>query len=112
MIKLIKLEWKKYNNGNGLITAALIMTAILALFIVGTAGELHSAETVEIYGKSMIDAAVDIFTHISYIIFTGVMLAIFLVGAYEKRFSQKVSEPIGISAADRCVKDFVVSRTA
>ena len=85
MIKLIKLEWKKYNNGNGLITAALIMTAILALFIVGTAGELHSAETVEIYGKSMIDAAVDIFTHISYIIFTGVMLAIFLVGAYEKR---------------------------
>ncbi|MCI8773965.1 MAG: ABC transporter permease subunit [Lachnospiraceae bacterium] len=85
VIKLIKLEWKKYNNGNGLITAALIMTAILALFIVGTAGELHSAETVEIYGKSMIDAAVDIFTHISYIIFTGVMLAIFLVGAYEKR---------------------------
>lgn len=85
MIKLIKLEWKKYNNGNGLITAALIMTAILALFIVGTAGELHSAETVKIYGKSMIDAAVDIFTHISYIIFTGVMLAIFLVGAYEKR---------------------------
>lgn len=85
VIKLIKLEWKKYNNGKGLITAALIMTAILALFIVGTAGELHSAETMEIYGKSMIDAAVDIFTHISYIIFTGVMLAIFLVGAYEKR---------------------------
>lgn len=85
MIKLIKLEWKKYNNGKGLITAALIMSAILALFIVGTAGELHSAETMEIYGKSMIDAAVDIFTHISYIIFTGVMLAIFLVGAYEKR---------------------------
>lgn len=98
MIKLIKLEWKKYNNGNGLITAALIMTAILALFIVGTAGELHSAETVEIYGKSMIDAAVDIFTHISYIIFTGVMLAIFLVGAYEKRtinlmFSYPIKRP-------------------
>lgn len=85
VIKLIKLEWRKYNNGKGLITAALIMTAILALFIVGTAGELHSVETMEIYGKSMIDAAVDIFTHISYIIFTGVMLAIFLVGAYEKR---------------------------
>lgn len=85
VIKLIKLEWKKYNNGKGLITAAFIMTAILALFIVGTAGELHSAETIEIYGKSMIDATVDIFTHISYIIFTGVMLAIFLVGAYEKR---------------------------
>ncbi len=98
VIKLIKLEWKKYNNGNGLITAALIMTAILALFIVGTAGELHSAETVEIYGKSMIDAAVDIFTHISYIIFTGVMLAIFLVGAYEKRtinlmFSYPIKRP-------------------
>lgn len=84
VIKLIKLEWKKYNNGKGLIIAALIMTAILMFFIVGTAGELHSDETIEIYGKSMIDAAVDIFTHISYIIFTGVMLAIFLVGAYEK----------------------------
>lgn len=85
MIKLIKLEWKKYNNGKGLITAALIMTAVCALFIVGTAKELQAAAPIEFYGKSMIEAAVDIFTHISYIIFTGVMIAIFLVGAYEKR---------------------------
>lgn len=84
MIKLIKLEWKKNNIGKS-IRIALIMTAVLALFIVGSAGELRSEETIEIYGKSMIDATVDIFTHISYIIFTGVMLAVFLVGAYEKR---------------------------
>lgn len=84
MIKLIKLEWKKNNIGKS-IRIALIMTAVLALFIVGSAGELRSEETMEIYGKSMIDATVDIFTHISYIIFTGVMLAIFFVGAYEKR---------------------------
>jgi len=84
MIKLIELEWKKNNIGKS-IRIAFIMTAILALFIVGAAGELHSDETMEIYGKSMVDAAVEIFTNISYIIFTGVMLAVFLVGAYEKR---------------------------
>lgn len=84
MIKLIKLEWKKNNIGKS-IRIALIMTAVLTLFIAGTVGELRSDETMKIYGKSMLDAAVEIFTNISYIIFTGVMLAGFLVGAYEKR---------------------------
>lgn len=84
MIKLIKLEWKKNNIGKS-IRIALIMAAVLALFITGTVGELRSDETMSIYGKSMVDAAVEIFTNISYIIFTGVMLAGFLVGAYEKR---------------------------
>lgn len=84
MLKLIKLEWKKNNIGKS-ICAALIMTAVLCLFIVGASGELLSVETIEIYGKNMIDATVEIFTHMSYIIYTGVMLAGYIVGAYEKR---------------------------
>lgn len=84
MLKLMKLEWKKNNVGKS-IRAALIMTAVLCLFIVGTSGELLSDTTIEMYGKNMVDATVEIFTHMCYIIFTGVMLAGYIVGAYEKR---------------------------
>lgn len=84
MLKLIKLEWKKNNIGKST-WAALIMTAVLCFLIVGASGELLSVDTIEIYGKNMIDATVEIFTHMSYIIFAGVMLAGYIVGAYEKR---------------------------
>lgn len=104
MLKLIRLEWKKNNLAKS-IRAAVIMTVILCFFIVGTSGELLSAATarlydangtpvgtdtasvagMELHGKSMIDAAVGMFTNMSYIIFTGVMLAGYIVGAYEKR---------------------------
>ncbi len=103
MLKLIKLEWKKNNIGKS-IWIAMIMTAVLCLFIVGTSGELLSVATAglhdssgnpvgtnvssaaetEFYGRNVFDAAVGIFTNMSYVIFTGVMLAAYIVGAYEK----------------------------
>lgn len=84
MWKLIKLEWKK-NNILKYMRNAAIMTAILLVFIIAAAGELEAAATVEMYDKSMLGAAVELFVHMSYIIFTGVMLASFVVGAYEKK---------------------------
>ncbi len=94
MLKLIKLEWKK-NNVARSIRAACIMTAVLTLFVTAMAGELHDEMPMELYGKSMIDATVDIFAHISWIIFTGVMLAIYIVGAYEtKTMNLMFSYPI------------------
>ena len=84
MIKLIRLEWKKNNIGK-YIRNALIMTVILSLLLVGMAGELEAVETVQSYGTSMTNAAIDLFMNMAYIIFTGVMLSSFIVGAYEKR---------------------------
>lgn len=84
MLKLIRLEWKKHNIGKQ-IGIAVITTAVLMLFILMTARELESAETVEAYGESMLDAAVGLFVHMSYMVFTGVMIAAYIVGAYEKK---------------------------
>jgi hypothetical protein len=84
MIKLIRLEWKKNNIGK-YIRNALIMTVLLSLLLVGMAGELEAVETVQSYGTSMTNAAIDLFMNMAYIIFTGVMLSSFIVSAYEKR---------------------------
>ena len=84
MMKLIRLEWKK-NNILKYIRNAVITTAILMLFIVLMAKELEASETVLLYGKSMLGVATDLFVHMAYIVFTGVMLAAFIVGAYEKK---------------------------
>lgn len=35
--------------------------------------------------KGMLDSSVALFVHMSYVIFTGVMIAAYIVGAYEKK---------------------------
>lgn len=84
MLKLIRLEWKTNRIGK-YIRNAVIMTAALFAFSLLMASELDADVTVAMYGKSMLNAAVDLLTHMSYIIFTSVMLASFIVGAYENR---------------------------
>ncbi len=84
MLKLIRLEWKK-NNILKYIRNAAITTAVLLAFLLMAAGELETVETVQAYGKSMLGASVGMFVHVAYIIFTGVMIAAFIVGAYEKK---------------------------
>lgn len=84
MMKLIRLEWKK-NNILKYIRNAVITTTVLLVFILMAARELETQETVESYGKGMLDSSVGLFVHMSYIIFTGVMIAAYIVGAYEKK---------------------------
>lgn len=84
MMKLIRLEWKK-NNILKCIRNAVITTAVLLVFMIMTARELETQETLEMYGKGMLDSSVALFVHMSYVIFTGVMIAAYIVGAYEKK---------------------------
>lgn len=84
MIELLELEWKKNNTGK-YIRNALIMTAILLLFVSAMAGDLAADTSMEAIGRSAIHASVDVFVNMCYIIFTGVMLSGFIIGAYEKR---------------------------
>ena len=77
MLKLIKLEWKK-NNIWKYIRNAVVTTAVLLILLLMAAGELETEATVQSYGKTMLDVS-------AYIIFTGVMIAAFIVGAYEKK---------------------------
>lgn len=84
MIDLICLEWKK-NRISKHIRNATIMTIIILAFLAIMAGELALDSSMAAYGRSAINASVDLFVNMCYIIFTGVMLASFIVGAYEKR---------------------------
>ena len=66
MIKLIRLEWKK-NNILKCIQNAAITMAVLLVFMLMTARELETQETLEMYGKGMLDSSVALFVHMSYI---------------------------------------------
>lgn len=88
MIKLIKLEWKK-NNIAMYIRNALILAVILCLFVFALAflgiandpdGTLDAAE-----GMNTIAAPIELFTSMAFLIFTGVMLASFIVSAYRNK---------------------------
>ena len=84
MWKLIKMEWKKNCLGKMIRNAAIMTTAVL-LFVLLTAGEA-GADMAEMgmFDKSFIHASVELYTHMSYMIFTGVLLAGFVVDDYKK----------------------------
>lgn len=88
MMKLIRLEWKK-NNVLKYIRNAVITTAVIAILIVMMAGELVGSadeiDAVYLYGKGILGMTVELFVHMVYIIFTGIMLASFIVSAYAKK---------------------------
>ena len=83
MLKLIRMEWKTNRIGK-YIRNAVILTVSLLAFSMLVGAELDR-DAPPIYGKSMLIAGVDLFSHMGYIIFTGVMLAVFITGAYENR---------------------------
>ena len=94
MLKLIRLEWKKNRIGK-YVRNALILTGILLLLLLAVAGELESDETRFSYGTDMLGAGVEMFTNLSFIIFSGVMLSSFIVGTYkDKTTHQTNSDPL------------------
>lgn len=84
MIQLIKLEWKKNNIGKYIRNAAITIVFLLLLILPATS-ELKADETIELYGQSMIVSAVELFTHMAFMVFTSVMLSAFVVNAYENK---------------------------
>lgn len=88
MIKLIKLEWKKNNIAkyirNAIILAALLGLFMFALAFLGIAndpdGTLDAAE-----GLDAISVSIELFTSMSFLVFTSVMLSSFIVSAYKNK---------------------------
>lgn len=94
MFKLIRLEWKKNRVGK-YIRNALILTGVLLLMLLMVAGELESDEVKYAYGGDMLKAGVEMFTNLSFIIFSSVMLAAFIVSTYkDKTVNLMFSYPI------------------
>lgn len=89
MIKLIKLEWKKNNIGK-YIRNAVILAAVLCLFIVslsylGIANDPETGIPDAAKGYDTISSPIELFTSMSFLVFTSVMLASFIVSAYKNK---------------------------
>lgn len=95
MLKLIRLEWKKNRIGK-YVRNAFILTGVLLMLLLMVAGELESEDTRFAYGSDMLKSGVEMFTNLSFIIFTSVMLGSFIVGRYkDKTMNLMFSYPIG-----------------
>ncbi len=89
MIKLIKLEWKK-NNINKYMIRALILAAALCLFLFGLTffGMALDPDTGKLDappGYDIVSPFIEFLSNISYICFSGAMLATFIVSAYKNK---------------------------
>ena len=89
MLKLIKLEWKKNNIGkyvrNAVILAGLLCLFIFALAYFGIANDPDTGVPDAAPGNEMVSSSIELFTSMSFLIFTSVMLASFIVTAYKNK---------------------------
>ncbi|SHK97115.1 ABC transporter permease [Hespellia stercorisuis] len=89
MWKLIKLEWKKNNIGK-YVRNAVILAAILCLFMfvlayLGIANDPDTGVPDAAPGNNTISAPIELFTSMSFLVFTSVMLSSFIVSAYKNK---------------------------
>ncbi|WP_058302475.1 ABC transporter permease [Gorillibacterium timonense] len=89
MLKLIRLEWKK-NHIARYIRNALIVAGVLGLFLFATAyfgiandPDTGVPDTAE--GYNFMSASVEMVTGVTFLIFTSLMLASFIVSAYKNK---------------------------
>ena len=89
MLKLIKLEWMKNNIGrymrNAVILAAVLCLFMFALAYLGIANDPDTGIPDAAPGNNTMSAPIELFTNMSFSIFTGVMLASFIVSAYKNK---------------------------
>ncbi len=89
--KSIKLEWKKNNIGkyirNAVILASILCTFLFALAYLTIAISFGTGVPVMQWhwGNEMISSSIELFTGMSFLVFTGVMLASFIVTAYKNK---------------------------
>lgn len=89
MLKLIRLEWKKHSIGRYIRNAGII-TLILTLFLFSTAfmGMARDPDTGVpdvADGYNSMSAPTEMFSSLVFLIFTGTMLASFIVSAYKNK---------------------------
>ncbi len=89
MLKLIKLEWKKNNIGkymrNAVILAAVLCLFMFSLAYLGIANDPDTGIPDAAPGNNTISAPIELFTSMSFLVFTNVMHASFIVSAYKNK---------------------------
>ena len=85
----LKLTWKKNNIGkyirNAVILAIILCTFLFALAYLGIANDPDTGVPDAAPGNEMISSSIELFTGMSFLVFTGVMLASFIVTAYKNK---------------------------
>ena len=99
MLKLIKLEWKKNNIGkyirNAAILAAVLCLFLFALAYLGIANDPDTGVPDVALGNGTISSPIELFTSMSFLVFTSVMLSSFIVSPYkDKTMALMFSYPI------------------
>ena len=99
MLKLIKLEWKKNNIGkyirNAAILAAVLCLFLFALAYLGIANDPDTGVPDAALGNGTISSPIELFTSMSFLVFTSVMLSSFIVSSYkDKTMALMFSYPI------------------
>ncbi|NBK92745.1 ABC transporter permease [bacterium 1XD21-13] len=89
MLKLIKLEWKKNRIGkymrNAVLLALFLCVFVFALAFLGIANDPESGVPDAALETGMLFSSIEMLTSISFLVFTGVMLSSFIVGAYQNK---------------------------
>ena len=89
MLKLMKLEWRKYNIEkyirNAIILAAVLCLFLFALAYLGIANDPDTGIPDTAPGNDMMSAPIELFCSISFLVFTSVMLSSFIVSAYKNK---------------------------
>lgn len=89
MLKLIKLEWKKNNIGkyvrNAVILAGVLCLFMFALAYLGIADDPDTGVPDAVPGNDTISSPIELFTSMSFLVFTSVMLSSFIVSAYKNK---------------------------
>ena len=87
MGKLIELEWRKNRIGNWVRWAALLGAAlgllIFAMAFLGIANDPETGVPDAVPGHGGISSPIELLTSMCFLVFTGVMLSVFIVGAYQ-----------------------------
>lgn len=89
MLKLIKLEWKKNNIGkyvrNAVVLAAILCLFMFALAYLGIANDPDTGIPDAAPGNNTISSPIELFTSMSFLVFTSTMLSSFIVSAYKNK---------------------------
>ncbi len=99
MLKLIQLEWKKHHIAKYMRNVALLSVFLclfmFALCYLGIANDPDTGIPDAAPGHNTISSPIELFTSMTFLVFTGAMLSTFIVSAYkDKTMNLMFSYPI------------------
>lgn len=84
MIEMIKAEWKK-NNIKKYMRNAAVMSGAIVVLLLTTIGQMEAGSKIDLNKEHVPYVSIEVFTNMSYVIFTSVMMASFIISEYNNK---------------------------